>query len=238
MILPMWSAAPPVVAGWWLGQWSVVGRVGGRVGRRRGRGDGDERRPDDAVAEPVAAPDLARRSRPRARPVPGTLAIASCSRGIERRARARPRSGVTPSLSSSARSLRSIAAMPSTQRSSASSAGRVVDRAVEVVGDGEHLADAGPRRRARASRSRSSVGPAPVVAELGALALEAGEVLVGLRAGRRRSSAVQLLDVGERASSARCRSRRSAPRPGSVGHAVAGVASWPCGRPRRSRGQA
>ena len=65
MILPMWLVSPVVgsvvgVGGWWsVGGGSVGARrsvgVGGvRVGRR---GDGHEGRPQDAVAELVAAPD-------------------------------------------------------------------------------------------------------------------------------------------------------------------------------------
>ena len=108
---------------WWV---SGGGGVSSRVGRRvasSAAGDGDERGADDPVAESVAAPDLVD-DLALGRPVPGTLAIASCSRGSNGRARRRV-DRRTPSLSSSWRSLRSMAAMPSTQASPASGSGRV-----------------------------------------------------------------------------------------------------------------
>src|SRR6478672_5236253 len=68
MILPMWFVSPwsGRLVGWWMS--SVVGRrigagsvgPGGRLGRRvriGRRGDGHEGRPEDAIAELVAAPD-------------------------------------------------------------------------------------------------------------------------------------------------------------------------------------
>jgi len=77
-----------------------------------------------------------------------------------------------------------------------------LDRTVEVVGDGEHLADqglAGEPEPLLALLAR----PAAEVAELRALALERLEVLVGLLARRRFllaslvELALELLDLGE-----------------------------------------
>ena len=120
---------------------------------RRGR-HGDEGRADDAVAEAIAAPDLL--DDLAVGPAgAGHVAIASCSRGSNGRPGVASMA-VTPSLSSRSRSLRSMAAMPSNHGSVGDRLRPRLDGAVEVVGDGQHLADAGPRRRGRASRSRSS----------------------------------------------------------------------------------
>ena len=122
------------------GRWCSLFGVGGRSGRMVSVGsvasrDGHEGRAEDAVAEAVAAPDLlddlalgpvrcrARWRSPRAR-----AGRTAC--------RASRRSSVTPSLSRSRRSLRSMAAMPSNQGSSAIDVGSRLDGAVEVVGDG------------------------------------------------------------------------------------------------------
>ena len=152
MILPMRGLSWSLVG---VAGWVVMDQLVGPSGTSPAVGDGDERRPDDAVAEAVAAPDLVddlALGPAGARDADDRLVLAR----IERPCPATPRSGVTPSLSRSWRSLRSMAAMPSAQPSPSSVGRAGVDRAVEVVGDDEHLADevlAGEaERRARAPR--------------------------------------------------------------------------------------
>ena len=139
--------------------------VGGRL-RRRPRG-------------PAAGPGRAGDSRagrsstisPSGRPVPGTLAIASCSRGSNG-VPGRASMGVTPSLSSRTRSLRSMAAMPSNHGSSAIDRRSRLDGAVEVVGEAQDLADEVLGGEAEVALALLG-GPPLEVQELGALALEA-----------------------------------------------------------------
>ena len=126
--------------------------------------------------------------------MPGTLAIASCSRGSNWR----PGDAsieVTPSLSSSVRSFRSMAAMPSNHGSSAIDRRPRLDGPVEVVGDGQHLAD--EVLAGKAEVAHPLLGRAPLeVLELGPFALERAEVLVaGLDGGVTLGG--QRLDLGE-----------------------------------------
>ena len=120
----------------------------------------------------------ARRQSPSGCLVPGRLTSASCSRGSNG-VPALTSIGLTPSLSSRRRSLRSMAAMPSTHGSPASpSAGRrPPDRSRRP---GRALCGAARQTPGRASRSRSSAVRRLVVLELRALALEPGEVFLGL----------------------------------------------------------
>jgi hypothetical protein len=153
---------------------------------------GDEGRADDAVAQPIAAPDLL--DDLALGPVrAGTLAIASCSRGSNGRPAPR-RSRVTPSLSSSRRACDRWPRCPRTRVLGDRRRSRL-DGTVEVVGEHEHLADevlAGEPEVAH-----PLLGRAPLeVLELGPLALERAEVLVGGRA-RRVALAGQRLDLGD-----------------------------------------
>ena len=145
-----------------------MGQLMGRCVGRRPR-DGHEGRSQDAVAEPVAAPDLLD-DLALGPPVPGTLTMASCSRGSN----ARPGAAsmrLTPSDS------RSVAQLAVDGRDALEP--RVVgdgrrpglDGPVEVVGDGQDLADqvlVGQAEVAVALLGRAALE----VEELGALALE------------------------------------------------------------------
>ena len=144
MILPMVRGCSLVRVGLGCSGWSVRWVVGwSRVAATATR-----RRAEDAVAQAVAAAELVDDLAVRAGPCPGRWRSPRAREG-RTAGRAMRRSSVTPSLSSRARSLRSMAAMPSNQRVVRDRRRPRLDGPVEVVGDGQHLADAGPRRRGR-----------------------------------------------------------------------------------------
>jgi hypothetical protein len=166
--------------------------VGGS-GRIRRRGDGDERRPDDPVAELVAAADdvddLA--LRPAGAGHGGDRLVLA---GVERRARRRvDRADALaleqgPELAVDGGDALDPAVL-------AELGGAVVDREIEVVGDRDDLPDqvlAGEAEHLLALLGRA----AAVVGELGPLSLEAAEVFVRARV-RGRKLGLQGLDVGD-----------------------------------------
>ncbi len=187
---------------------SLASRIGGR-------GDRDEGRSQDPIAELVAAPDdvddlafgpagagnvddrlvLARVERLAGLGLDGLHALA-----LEQR----------PELAVDRRHALGPRARGQLGRA-------VVDGEVEVVGERQDLPDevlAGQAEHRLALLAR----PAPVVAELGALALEAGEVLVGLR-GRRLELAPERLDLGEEGGRRDVDLGRPFLGPGAMGHA-------------------
>ena len=89
-----------------------------------------------------------------------------------------------------------MAAMPSNQGSPAIDCRAGLDGAVEVVGDGQDLADEVLGGEAEVALALLG-GPPLEVQELGALALEGGQVLVGLRLAAASRSAGQRLDLGD-----------------------------------------
>src|SRR3990172_5583105 len=104
----------------------------------------------------------------------------------------------TPSLSSSVRSLRSIAMTPSTHPVAGDLGRPGVDRPVEVIRQGEHLGDQALGGEAK-HRITLLGRAAPEVLEFGPLALKAGQVFV-----RQPASfvelAVEVLEIGRRGS--------------------------------------
>ncbi len=182
-------------------------RAGCRRSRRRATGAGPGRGCDSRAGS---------RPRPRSRAgrCPETWLSASCSRGSNGRPSGR-RSGVTPSLSRSARSLRSIAAIPSSQAVSRASAGTwsmarskssasaTTFARSDLVGEAEGLLPL--------------LGRAPLqVRVVGLRALGQGQVLVG-PGDRGVALGGQGLDLGQERRSRSCRARRSAPRRASGG---------------------
>ena len=182
MILPMCVVSPVgslvglvevVVSGRWIAVVSVRRRRRPRRPRRRapagrpGRGAGSR-----AGSRSTISPSR----RPGAR---APMAMASCSRGsngvpgaasIWRDALALEQ---RPQLAIDGRDALDPGVVGDRPPAGRRSPGRSRRRARAPCGSG-------PRRARPSIASRSSVGPAPVVRELGALALEAGEVLVGL----------------------------------------------------------
>ena len=180
---------------------SSIGLVGS-VGRRSAAGAVGAGRPRRRRPSPGAGPGRGSGSRAGARsrslpsgwPDPGTDTIASCSRGSNG-APGATSIGVTPSLSRSSRSFRSIAATPSAHGSSASAVRPGLDRPVEVVGQRHDLAQQTVGGQTGVALALVG-GPAPEVLELGALALEPGEVLGRLGVGRL-ELALELVDLLE-----------------------------------------
>jgi hypothetical protein len=150
--------------------------VGAPAGRGIAGRNGHEGRPDDSIAELVATPDdvddLALRA-PAAGHVRDRLVLARVERragdGLDRGDALAVEEG--PQLAVDRRHALDPAVVGQVGRT-------VVDREVEVVGDHEHLADEVLAREPE--HLLALLGrPAPVVAELGALALQPGEILVG-----------------------------------------------------------
>ena len=240
MILPMCVAAPvlrresrSVGFGcvWFVG-WAAAGVAGAPSAAR---GDGHEGRSQHAVAQPVAAPDLGHDLAVGA-PGAGHAGHGLVLAGVERSGRA-PRSACTPSLSSSARSLRSIAAMPSIQGLAVSSSGTASIARSKSSAIAEHLAQQVLAREAHLALALLG-RPAPVVLELGARRAAASRGApspAAERPGARRSAARSRRLRARRAPAARSGSRaprrrrvaaRSAPFAGAVGGGVGRSFGW------------
>ena len=219
MILPMWWCLAPRVSGVSSVRVSVV-VVGPARGVARG-GDGHERRPDDPVAQPVAAPDLL-----------DDLALGAAGAGhvgdglvlarVERRAGRRRRSASRPRSRAALRSLRSMARDALEPR---------------VVGDARRAAARWPgRSRRRASRTlRMRSSPARPRSRWRSSAVRRLKFRNSARSrwrAARYSSACAVAASRSRPAAPRCRraawsarrrSRRRAPRRGSCGRVRLGI---------------
>src|SRR5688500_6971696 len=191
MIFAMCRVSPWLVVGGSVRECLVDGSIRSRaVGRGRHR---DEGRSDDAVAEPVAAPDLLddlALGPPRARDGGDRLVIA----GVERRARRRV--DLAHALAFQQRPQLAVDRNDAVDPGVVGRAfGSGLDRTVEVVGQHEDLADQVLTGQPE-HRLALLAGPPAVVGELGSLALQPGQVLVGPGLGRGEVG-LQLLDVCE-----------------------------------------